>query len=176
MFWLNGWVFVYKLSGCGFDSSCSHEKYYCVENARLSILKMFARSFSSQWHDFSTVTGTIVQQSLARLFNNHWHDSSTVASTILQQSRARFFLFSTLAEFFNSDAYCWRIVPCTRNMTHDPNTVLNSRGDFKLIWDKILKNVPTEICGRQPLKNLKWHGLLKQAILEYFVPYKDWIY
>ena len=22
--WLNGWVFVYELSGCGFDSSCSH--------------------------------------------------------------------------------------------------------------------------------------------------------
>ena len=40
-------------------------------------------------------------------------------------------------------------------MTHDPNTVLNSRGGFKLIWDKILKNGPTEICGRQPLKNLK---------------------
>ena len=22
--WLNGWVFVYELSGCGFNSSCSH--------------------------------------------------------------------------------------------------------------------------------------------------------
>ena len=22
--WLNGWVFVYKLSGCGFESRCSH--------------------------------------------------------------------------------------------------------------------------------------------------------
>ena len=22
--WLNGWVFVYKLSGCGFESSCSY--------------------------------------------------------------------------------------------------------------------------------------------------------
>ena len=22
--WLNGWVFVYKLIGCGFESSCSH--------------------------------------------------------------------------------------------------------------------------------------------------------
>ena len=24
--WLNGWVFVYELSGCGFESSCSHLK------------------------------------------------------------------------------------------------------------------------------------------------------
>ena len=22
--WLHGWVFVYELSGCGFDSGCSH--------------------------------------------------------------------------------------------------------------------------------------------------------
>ena len=79
------------------------------------------RSFKSHWHNCSTVTGTIVQQSLARLFNSHWHDSSAVAGTILQQSWARFFLFSTLAEFFNSDVHYWRIVPCTRNMTHDPN-------------------------------------------------------
>ena len=24
--WLNGWVFVYELSGCGFEASCSHQK------------------------------------------------------------------------------------------------------------------------------------------------------
>ena len=25
--WLNGWVFVHKLSGCGFECSCSHINY-----------------------------------------------------------------------------------------------------------------------------------------------------
>ena len=30
--------------------------------------------------------------------------------------------------------------------------------------DKVLKNDPSKICGRQTLKNFKW------AILEYFVP------
>ena len=51
------------------------------------------------------------------------------------------------------------------------------------IWDKVFKNGPREICGRQSLKNLKWYGLLKQTfwklsstnftwpILEYFVPF-----
>ena len=56
------------------------------------------------------------------------------------------------------------------------------------IWDKILKNGPSKICGRQPLKNLKRYGLPKAvhipsnferlsstnvtwSILEYFVPY-----
>ena len=27
-------------------------------------------------------------------------------------------------------------------------------------WDKVFKNGPSKICGRQPLKNLKWYGLL----------------
>ena len=33
------------------------------------------------------------------------------------------------------------------------------------IWDKVFKNRPSKMCGRQPLKNLTWF------ILEYFVPY-----
>ena len=27
--WLNGWVLIYKLSGCGFESSCSHLLMAC---------------------------------------------------------------------------------------------------------------------------------------------------
>ena len=27
--WLNGWVFVYKLSGCGFESSGCHINFRC---------------------------------------------------------------------------------------------------------------------------------------------------
>ena len=33
------------------------------------------------------------------------------------------------------------------------------------IQDRVFKNGPRKICGRQPLKNLNW------PILEYFVPY-----
>ena len=92
-------MFVYKLSGCRLDSSCSHEKYYCVENALLPILKMFdtvvqqslAQFFNSHWQDFSTVPGIIRQQSLARLFNSPCKDHSTVTGTIFQQSLARLF-------------------------------------------------------------------------------------
>ena len=29
------------------------------------------------------------------------------------------------------------------------------------IWGKVFRNGPSEICGRQPLKNSKWYGLLK---------------
>ena len=31
------------------------------------------------------------------------------------------------------------------------------------IWDKVLKSKPSKICERQPLKNLKGYGLLKQT-------------
>ena len=30
------------------------------------------------------------------------------------------------------------------------------------IWDKVFKNGTSKICGRKPLKNLKWYFLLKQ--------------
>ena len=37
------------------------------------------------------------------------------------------------------------------------------------ICDKVFKNGPSKICGKQPLKNLKWYGLLRQTIsLEIF--------
>ena len=32
------------------------------------------------------------------------------------------------------------------------------------IWDKVFKNRPSKICGRQPLENIIW------SILEYFAP------
>ena len=35
--------------------------------------------------------------------------------------------------------------------------------NLAIIWDKVLKNGPNKICGRQPLKNMKWYGLLKQT-------------
>ena len=31
-------------------------------------------------------------------------------------------------------------------------------------WDKVFKNGSSKISGRQPLKNLKGYGLLKQTI------------
>ena len=34
---------------------------------------------------------------------------------------------------------------------------------FKYIRDKVFKNGPCKICGRQHLKNLKEHGLFKQT-------------
>ena len=37
-------------------------------------------------------------------------------------------------------------------------------------WDKIFKNEPSKICGRQPLKNLKGYGLLQAGhIPSYFL-------
>ena len=97
--------------------------------------------FNSHRHNCSTVTGTIVQQSLTQLFNSHWHDCSTVtgmiiqqSGTVVQQSWARFFLFSMLAEFFNIDVHCWRIMLCTRNTTHDSDITAFEICGFNFIY------------------------------------------
>ena len=37
------------------------------------------------------------------------------------------------------------------------------------IWDKVFKNAPSTICGRQPLKNFTW------SILVYFIPYRHFV-
>ena len=39
-------------------------------------------------------------------------------------------------------------------------------------WDKVFKNGPSKICGRQPLKYLMSDGLLNftWSILEYLIP------
>ena len=39
-----------------------------------------------------------------------------------------------------------------------------------IICDKVFKNGPRKICGGQPLKNLKWHGLLKQTFFKDCLP------
>ena len=39
----------------------------------------------------------------------------------------------------------------------------------RCIWVKVFKNGPSMVCGRQPLKSLKWYGLLRQkTVLELF--------
>ena len=38
---------------------------------------------------------------------------------------------------------------------------------YSNIWDKVFKNGASEICGRQPLKNLKRYGLPKQTSRPY---------
>ena len=41
---------------------------------------------------------------------------------------------------------------------------LRETGFVMVIWDKVFKNEPSKICGRQPLKNVKGYGLFKQTI------------
>ena len=41
--------------------------------------------------------------------------------------------------------------------------------DFSYIWDKVFKNGPSEICGRQPLKIFWKYAFLKETMsLQFF--------
>ena len=44
------------------------------------------------------------------------------------------------------------------------NKYLKNLSLGNIIWDKGFKNGLSKICERQPLKNLKGYGLLKQTI------------
>ena len=43
---------------------------------------------------------------------------------------------------------------------------------FSYKWNKVFKNGPSKICGMQPLKMLKWYGLLKRIISLHFKLFK----
>ena len=55
--WLNGWVFVYELSGCGFESSCSHLNFRfcaCFEQGvpwHSGNYRVWIHSEMHLWHD-----------------------------------------------------------------------------------------------------------------------------
>ena len=129
----------------------------CSTVAGTVVQQSLARLFNSHWRDCSTVSGTNVQQSLAKLFNSGWHDSSAVTGITLQQSLAglfnsqgQIFLFSMLAEFFNSEDNCWRIVLCTRNTAHDPCNLI--AGEYPLQSFDI-RQIPILLRIRAPLTN-----------------------
>ena len=55
--WLNGWVFVYELSGCGFESCCSHLNFRyrtCFEQGfswHSANYRVWIHSKMRTWHD-----------------------------------------------------------------------------------------------------------------------------
>ena len=55
--WLNGWVFVYELGGCGFESRCSHINFrylVCLEQGvpwHSSNYRVLIHSETRTWHD-----------------------------------------------------------------------------------------------------------------------------
>ena len=72
----------------------------------------------------------------------------------------------------------WRIFNCRHKQLLRKSWLLDVWQGSKC--DKVFKNGQSEICGRQPLKNLKWYGLLKRkrlslthftwSILDFFIP------
>ena len=55
---------------------------------------------------------------------------------------------------------CYNISVCNWNL-HSVNalnlTIIDILQAYNAMWGKVFKNGPSKICGRQPLKNLKWY-------------------
>ena len=64
--WLNGWVLVYELSGCGFESNCNHFNFRfraCFEQGvpwHSSNYRVWIHSETRTWHDKNLQTFNLV--------------------------------------------------------------------------------------------------------------------
>ena len=61
--WLNGWVFVYELSNCGFESRCSHLNYTHAQK----VFEEFNLKNLGHYHDLYVQSDTLL---LADVFEN----------------------------------------------------------------------------------------------------------
>ena len=72
---------------------------------------------------------------------------------------------------FNNIKKCFLVSQWKRNQARKRvrvNGHLPSSGSREL-WVEVLKNGPSKICGKQPLKNLRWYGCLTQILLGPFL-------
>ena len=80
--WLNGWVFVYELSGCGFESRCSHLNFRFCASFEQGVpwysgnYRVWIHSNMRTWHDKSIPSTKIIRyfkSFLRELFSKTWH-------------------------------------------------------------------------------------------------------
>ena len=81
--WLNGWVFVYKLSGCGFESHCSH-LYSLVYNSFYQKGLLFV-----YWSSICTFQ-TIMERSFFKCFFDTYGDSVQNNTTLFKKVSSNF--------------------------------------------------------------------------------------
>ena len=76
--WLNGWVFVYELSGCGFESSCSHFTFRfraCFEQGvpwHSDNYRVWIHSETRTWHDNNIQYPTILFHNGIEMYLQGW--------------------------------------------------------------------------------------------------------
>ena len=87
--------------------------------------------------------------------------------------------YHAAAKFFEQLIYTVYNEPYSSQVNNNDHTnpLFIKRISFCLLrtkdtWDKVFKNGPSEICERQPLKNFKSYGLLKQTISHHFKLFK----
>ena len=106
--WLNGWVFVYELSGCGFKSNCSHLNFIfctCFDQGvpwHSGNCRVWIHSETRTWHDkniqliimiyASWPTCTLPYASICFSFHDSMHLSYDVVRSFSLQ-RFAFFIF-----------------------------------------------------------------------------------
>ena len=79
-------------------------------------------------------------------------------------------LLLNLLTFINTN-----IIPVSNSFGQQHSCYVNFYGlqeyiDVYFVWVKVFKNEPSKICGRQPLKNMKWYDRIGRPY--YFIFFK----
>ena len=109
--WLNGWVFVYELSGSGFESSCCHLNFRfraCFEQGvhwHLSNYRVWIHSKTRTWRDKNIQSKNII-------FKNFSYLETTSLITFPKASAKKknvtfFFKFCWKSNAFMSYYFIW---------------------------------------------------------------------
>ena len=89
------------------------------------------------------------------------------ASNFLKMASAGIDVFFMKMTLMQSEEYNWLLDMINKRWRNDCKRFQGSfkkRSQTILIWNQIFTNGPSKIFGRQPLRSLKWYGLLKQNI------------
>ena len=143
--WLNGWVFVYELSGCEFESSCSHLNFRfraCFEQGvpwDSGNYRVWIHSETRTWHDKNI-------QSCVIMFSHMW--SSSFKLSLIHET-----VYSTNPMFGNFlFLRCNQKSQTTKSLNSLKGNILSK---FISIWDHTFMT-PTknnQICDPSPLNN-----------------------
>ena len=163
---------LWELSGIGFDdqsfkSSALHLRLciFCkttnaarelLPSKHLLVLKTSSRrlqdmSWGRLQHIFSVTTFSLSRR-LQNVFKTSWKRLEDISQDVLKTT--------------------WKTENCYAEdvlktfWKHVLKTCLIKCCFYK--WDKVFKSGPCKICGRQPLKNVKGYGLLKQNLFKFF--------
>ena len=129
--------------------------FLCLMKMRMLFLLLFQLEYFTKWEIITTPTNCFYRHSSQgsclmkwKLKNCMWKQQKNIMVSVYYVAGLR---KDKVEHSFRFLPWVW---------------LISWLVDENVIWDKVFKNGASNICGRQPLKNLKWYDLSKQRSFE----------